>query len=272
MFFLYLVVRSKISRTQKKRILFSNKKDWERGIKRGFRFTRHEVAFNDLSTCDLHHFDLIVPLTIRDANHLSEMRNRIEDNPIPIPDMDCIALCDDKIAFNQALINSEFRGLVPRVGGNLEYPYILKKRIDEWGSNSHIITDAQTEQLFSEKRVSPEYFSQELVPGHHEYATHILFIKNTVICSISNKYVFDTEMPVKGKDTVLYTRTCRCPFLDLFSSVLMYIGFNGLCCVNYKVRDNAPLILEINPRFGGSLSPYFFSFIRHIDWTVLPDV
>jgi len=265
LFFLYLVTRSQLSRKKKKRILFSNKKDWERAIKKGLGFTRHEVEFNDLSTCDFHQFDLIVPLTIRDLRYLSGIRNQIENNPIPIPSIERITLCDDKFAFNQTLINSEFMELIPHVGEKLKYPYILKKRIDEWGSNSHIINDAQTEQSFSDKRISAEYFSQELVPGHYEYATHILFINNKILCSISNKYVFDTEMPIKGKDKALYTLICRCPFLDLFSSLLMHIGFNGLCCINYKVRDNAPLILEINPRFGGSLAPYFFSFIEHID-------
>jgi predicted ATP-grasp superfamily ATP-dependent carboligase len=34
--------------------------------------------------------------------------------------------------------------------------------------------------------------------------------------------------------------------------------------VNYKVVRGLPYILEINPRFGGSLTPYFFSFIRHL--------
>ncbi|MGH8049795.1 MAG: hypothetical protein ACREPB_03945, partial [Arenimonas sp.] len=37
------------------------------------------------------------------------------------------------------------------------------------------------------------------------------------------------------------------------------------CCFNYKVRDGQAMILEINPRFGGSLCQYFISFIRHLD-------
>ncbi len=38
----------------------------------------------------------------------------------------------------------------------------------------------------------------------------------------------------------------------------------GLCCFNYKVIDDNPYLLEINPRFGGSLSSFFFSFIRQL--------
>jgi len=31
------------------------------------------------------------------------------------------------------------------------------------------------------------------------------------------------------------------------------------------VMRGRPYILEINPRFGGTLGPYFFSFIRHLN-------
>ena len=42
------------------------------------------------------------------------------------------------------------------------------------------------------------------------------------------------------------------------------VGFEGLCCVNYKYRDGIPKILEINPRMGGSLARFFFSFLRRL--------
>ncbi len=35
-------------------------------------------------------------------------------------------------------------------------------------------------------------------------------------------------------------------------------------CINYKVVNGQPVIFEINPRFGGSLSLFFFSFLRHL--------
>ena len=77
-------------------------------------------------------------------------------------------------------------------------------------------------------------------------------------------YEFDSEIPIKGQDAWLYRAIRRCPYLTLFSNILNSIGFQGLCCVNYKVERGRPYILEINPRFGGSLTPYFFSFIRHL--------
>ena len=34
------------------------------------------------------------------------------------------------------------------------------------------------------------------------------------------------------------------------------------CCIHYKGAKVRLFLLEINPRFGGSLAPYFFSFVR----------
>ena len=35
--------------------------------------------------------------------------------------------------------------------------------------------------------------------------------------------------------------------------ILKKIAYKGLCCFNYKIVDDKPLIFEMNPRFGASL-------------------
>lgn len=55
------------------------------------------------------------------------------------------------------------------------------------------------------------------------------------------------------------------PFLLLWDRLLDTLGFEGLCCINYKLNNGRPLLLEINPRFGGSLGEYFFAFLRHLE-------
>jgi len=206
-----------------------------------------------------------VPLTIRDLKDLNEVRNLIIENPIPIPGIESILLCDDKYLLNKTLIANGFERFVPIMGSTLTYPYILKKSIDAWGKNSHIVADRQQGKIFSDTFTHPEYFSQEFIAGLYEYATHILFKDKKILCSINIEYAFETETPIKGIDKPIYTKICRCPYLDIFSSILMSIGFEGLCCFNYKVRDNSPFILEINPRFGASLCPFFFSFMRYVE-------
>jgi predicted ATP-grasp superfamily ATP-dependent carboligase len=247
---------------QKIKILFSNKEEWKSDILAGFKFTNHEIVFDDILSCNLKEYDLIVPLTIPDLMYLNEVHELIIDNAIPIPSKKTIELCDDKYLFNQELKNNGFGEFVPTMDNNLRYPYILKKKIDQWGENCHIIFDVQHELNFTDIINSPNYFIQEIIPGKHEYATHILFKNQKILRSLNIMYSFDKEIPIKGKDMQNYTTIGHCPYLDIFSDILTSLNFEGLCCINYKVSDNRPQILEINPRCGGSLCPYLFSFVE----------
>ncbi len=169
------------------------------------------------------------------------------------------------IVLTRTIAANGFGDYIPQMGGSLSYPYILKKRIDDWGKNCFIISDKQQEQTFSDRINHPDYFCQKLIPGTREYATHILVKNKKILHSLNIEYGFSSEFPIKGKEQFLYTRICGCPYLDLFSEILNSIGFEGLCCVNYKVVNSKPQIIEINPRFGGSLSEFFFSFIKYLN-------
>jgi len=256
---------SRLFSKRKMKILFSNKQEWKDFINKGFQFTPHVVTFGELSAENFTGYDLVMPLTIRDLKYLNEVHNPAWHNPVPIPSTKTIQLCDDKYLFNQCLIENGFGDFVPKMGGTQTFPYILKKKIDEWGANTHIILNAQQEQKLSEFLSHPEYFTQELIAGPTEYATHVFFKDQNIVCAINIKYAFEIGTPIKGKDRAIYEKICDCPHLDLFSSILNAIGFEGICCINYKVYDNRPFIIEINPRFGGSLCPYFFSFLKHVN-------
>ncbi len=265
LFLIYTILQVRLFSNRKIRILFSSHPGLEDPIRKGFKFTQHEIEFRELSQSNIKDFDLVVPLTINDLKYLNKIRNEIIDNPIPIPSLESIELCDDKHLLNQALIANNFGIYVPKIGGSQNFPYILKKKIDYAGENSHIIHDVQEEQHFSEALNNPDYFTQELITGPLEYATHILFKNQKIVHSINIEYTFETETPIKGKTKSSYLKVCRSPYDMEFFSILKSIGFEGICCFNYKVRDNLPMIIEINPRFGGSLAPYFPSFIQHLD-------
>jgi len=264
-FRLLLITRPRLLLRRRLRILFSDSMPgWREMIETGFRYTGHEVRFAPLTESDLDQHDLVVPLTIADTTWLIGRQPLLARKPLPLPTLECVRLCDDKARLNGALAERGFGDLIPAMGGALPFPYLVKKRIDESSVNTHVVADPQDEQRFEELLASPEYFSQELVAGRDEYATHILFQGGAITCSLTLKYVFDTPTPVKGKDQFTYRTITRCRFLDEFTAILSSIGFEGLCCLNYKVRDGRPLLFEINPRFGGSLSPYFACFVEHL--------
>lgn len=250
---------------RKLKILFSDHPGLKPELEKTFKFTPHEIAFGEFTHTNIKKYDLVVPLTMPDVKYLNEVRNLITDNPIPIPSIESVNLTDDKYRLNQALIENGFGKFIPKIGGRQQFPYIVKKSIGHSSENCHIIFDSQQEQKLSNTLTNPEYFTQALISGANEYATHILFKDQKIISSLNIKYSFETETPIKGKNKPLYTKICHCPYLDVFAATLVLIGFEGLCCFNYKDLGNFLYIIEINPRFGGSLAPYFSSFMKHID-------
>ncbi|HOO77747.1 MAG TPA: hypothetical protein PLI51_04690 [bacterium] len=258
------LIRARRAFSRRLRILFSEKKDWEKPLRAGFRFTGHEVFFGELSRAAVSNCDLVVPLTIADLAVLNSMRDAVAANPLPIPAQDAVRLCEDKSRLNRFLAAAGFAGSVPALEAVSSFPYILKKNVDGWGENTHVVRNAGDEERFSDLLARTDYFRQELVPGNREYATHIVFRNGSVVCALDVEYGFETPLPVKGKDRPVYTRVRRCPHLALFGEVLAAIGFQGLCCFNYKERAGRPMLLEINPRFGASLAPFFFSFVPRL--------
>lgn len=251
-----------ISSKRKVKVLFSRERDWEHGIRMGFQFTKHEIAFGEFSFDNIKDHDLVVPLTIDDLMYLDGARDLIVDNPVPIPAKEVVLLCNDKYLFAQHLITSGFGDFVPKMGPGLAYPYILKKRVDEGSKNCHIILGPQEEEKFANILTDPEYYTQMIITGPLEYATHILFKDQEILCALNIEYVFENDIPIKRIDKPVYLRICRSPFNDVFSTMLKSIDFEGICCINYKVYNKLPYVLEINPRCCGSLYPYLFSFIE----------
>lgn len=258
------ILKSAFPRKPKLNILFSVKPAWEPNIRIGFKPTRHHLLFDAFTDENIEKSDLAVPLTMKDLKYLSTHSTLAARNLIPIPTLSAIEICDDKYVFYQTLTQKGFGSYLPRVGAQLPYPYILKKRVAEDGDNCYLIFNTEDEQTHQAQLSGNEYFSQEIVAGHNEYATHILIKNGRIQSSINIKYTFKEELPIKGQNTYISREISGCPYLDLFTTMLNVIEFEGLCCFNYKVRNNQPYVFEVNPRFGGSLSPFFFSFVRKL--------
>jgi len=246
-------------------LLSARRKEWEKRIRSGFRFTDHELDFNEFTPENIKKSDLVVPLTIDDLEVLNKDLSLVEHNAIPIPRLETIKLCSDKYQFYLALKANGFEHALPRVGANLPYPYILKRKSGEYGNDVYVITDAEKEREYADVVNSEDFFHQQVIESLNEYATHILFKDNKIQASLNMEYTWRSKTAINGKDKSLSCKVAHCPHLDLFADILKSIGFQGLCCFDYKVVDGKPYIFEINPRFGGSLCSFFFSFIRHLD-------
>jgi hypothetical protein len=240
---------------RKKKVLFSDKKGWKKGILHEIDRNRFSPEFDKLENAIMNNFNLIIPLEIPDIVFLNRYHSNLNGQKYLAPTTHVLKIANDKKMFNNFLIESGYHELLPRVNIKLDFPYILKKRFDGWGLNSVIIKDSKSEGILKENLTSPKYFKQEYIEGNHEYTTHILRNRGKILFNATVEFKFKEHLFVKGK----YFKPCSennlgsSPFLDIFEMILNDLDFNGLCCFNYKIQNDKPKIFELNPRYGGSL-------------------
>src|SRR5258708_28999551 len=156
------------------KILFSEKSDREKNIRKGFRFLNHQIDFKAFTPENIKANDLVVPLDMHDLRLLEVVRDLVKNSPIPIPSLKAVDICDDKYLFGKTLEEKGFGYAIPKIGKNLSYPYMLKKKVGQAGDNCYIISNPEKEKEFENVINDPNYFCQEMVQGTNEYATHLL--------------------------------------------------------------------------------------------------
>ncbi|TQV74661.1 hypothetical protein FLL45_06785 [Aliikangiella marina] len=260
----YLKYKSKIAAKPPLEILVSKQKGWQKSLQTGFANTQHKVTYAEFSVDNIGNFDLVIPLNLDDSYFLNQHSDYIQNNLIPVASSESIALCDDKIRFNAFMLDNGFSRYIPALDCAPHLPFIVKKRIDVFGHNSHLVQTEADRTKFAQQIADPDFFTQALVLGNREYATHIYFHRGKIQYSLNIEYLFDKALPIKGQDKALTRTVCRSRFLTLFSKILAAIEYEGICCINYKIENGEPMILEINPRVGGSFCEYIYALVDRL--------
>jgi len=216
--------------------------------------TRYRSSFVDLATADLEDFDAVIPMQVAHYRPLSR-HPELRGHKFFHPSAEVVALCRDKLRLTELLIASGFSTVVPRVrSSGAPYPYVWKRRRGDWGSHCYIVKGSQGERALD---LSDEaWFAQALVPGEVEYATHILRAGGEIRYASTVTYEMAGDAFVLGvHERPLGTSLSPgCDHLPLFSDILARLEYEGTACFDYKVVEGQPLLFEINPRYGGSLS------------------
>ncbi len=145
--------------------------------------------------------------------------------------------------------------MIPRLidkADRLEFPAILKNNNDEHGVNSLIldprIDAAETQQpglFLASIRLRPR-------GARHPPAA----ARGRIVHAYTVTFDMGDRPFVKGNwcEHRAMKAVDDETFLDVFADILQIAGFtDGTCCVDCKVVDGIPKILEVNPRFGWSL-------------------
>jgi hypothetical protein len=248
-------------------ILVSNHYEvWQGAIRSGFAGTRHALRFGALDDTALDTFDLIVPLSLADARFVRTQRASVRARAVPTPTDALAELCHDKPRLNQWLIDAGLGRHVPAMGDAVPPPFICKPAHGENSHDCHLVADAATHERLRSVIDRPGLFRQAAVRGRVEYATHFLARAGRIERSLTVAYHQEAELYIKGDPATGASERsiAACPDRAALSAIVGALGYEGLGCANYKMADGCLQLLEINPRFGGSLAPYFSSFLRSL--------
>ncbi|MFV0622535.1 hypothetical protein ACBY01_00805 [Sphingomonas sp. ac-8] len=251
----------------RKAILFGEHSTQAPAIARYIDRDRFDPSFAELSGPDMMRFDLVVPLSVpqieaaRGANAAGRRRA-----VLPRPEL--VALCDDKLACNQWLIANGFADHVPALLGPEpdRFPYIRKARHGDFGAGCAMVRDAAAAAALGP--IDAGSFHQRAVPGADEYVLHLLRIDGAIRFTLCYRYDMGTSLAVRGSGEPARSTTPAEPgvALPLCTAILEAMGYEGTCCFNYKLEDGQPQLLEINPRFGGSLVGEVSAYVQaHLD-------
>lgn len=250
-----------------RRVLFGEHSSQAPAIARFIDRTRFDPSFADLATADFAPFDLVVPLSVAQIDEARPANGDGERRAV-LPSAELVALCDDKLACNQWLIEHGFGAYLPALLGPEpdRYPYIRKSRHGNFGAGCTIVRDAAAAAALGP--IDAGSFHQRAVSGADEYVLHLVRIDGEIRFRLCYRYEMATPLAVRGSAETAKATVPADPgdVLSLCADILDTMGYEGTCCFNYKLEDGRAQILEINPRFGGSLVGEVSAYLQaHVD-------
>ncbi|MBF0555757.1 MAG: ATP-grasp domain-containing protein [Nitrospirae bacterium] len=139
----------------------------------------------------------------------------------------------------------------------LPFPVVIKPQMSSGARGIRYVNRGE-DFVKQYKKVHKQYefpIVQELIPDGGEAMGVCLLLNNDSEVRASFVYKRLREYPVRGGPSTLRASIKRDDVRYIAESLLRYFKWTGVAHIEFKVdpRDGAPKLLEINPRFWGSL-------------------
>lgn len=198
---------------------------------------------------------IIIPLD------LDSIRRCPPHYPSLVPNALALTTLGNKKAFALYVAANDLEDFCPTTfwtEDEVVFPCVLK-RTDLLAGIGVVVVHSRDELhriLESEFWKNKEVVMQALISGATEYVTHCICRNGRILWHLTFEYELDD--PDQIRISIAYddlkTVDISPSTLALFERILIGVGYDGPCCVNYKISANGDVsIFEINPRFGGSL-------------------
>jgi hypothetical protein len=153
---------------------------------------------------------------------------------------------------------STFAPVIYEPSGCTNFPAVLK-RVDLNGSSGvAIVRSAQelAEQLRDPFWANHRTVLQEFIPGMRDKTLHAVAVEGRIVWHCAYEYDLASSDSLRPPPQETRPRKSEISPADLaiLEQFLLPFAYNGPLCIDYKHRSDGRLaVIEINPRFGGSL-------------------
>jgi len=218
-------------------------------------------------------FDFIIPVRDDTTIFCARYKNEISKySKLLVADLDKILIGRDKSRTFKEAFNYNIPMPMTTIVFNEEelldykgdYPIILKPAISSGSRglfhvNNHKELYKIADKLFIEY---DKYLIQEFIPSNNTVAVNVLFDNlGKIVSAFSYRRV--REYPRNKGPSVLRESTFEPELINIAVNFLKHIGWVGVAMVEFRVnlRDKVPKLMEINPRYWGSLALPIFAGI-----------
>jgi len=214
-------------------------------------------------------YDVVFPMEFTTQVLLTDAKNKQrfgKYTKIPFSDADLAKKANDKAFIMKYAIENGIDIPATYFASNIEqiaeiakkivYPVLMKPRMSS-GSRGIVKVKNENELLLSYLEVQNRYpfpIIQECIAGNETYGVGLLLNFNAEVRA-SFVYKRLRTNPVWGGPSTLRESVRREDIREIAQSLLKSLKWVGIAHVEFKVdpRDGKPKLLEVNPRFWGSL-------------------
>lgn len=155
------------------------------------------------------------------------------------------------------------------ITNELKYPLIIKPRVSS-GSRGVQLCKSSNELVTKFNKVFAEYgplLVQEYIPYGEEIGVYALFNFNSEPRAVTVQKRI-RSYPISGGPSTLRKTIKNDEAVEIAFKLLKIMGWVGVAMVEFRVdpRDNVPKLMEVNPRFWGSLQ---LSILSGVDFPYL---
>ena len=176
-----------------------------------------------------------------------------------MPTTRAIQVLSNKAEFASYARANQLTHLCPEIYSSVDaaqFPCVLKRVDLNGGVGVRIVYSEQElrECVEQEPWRSRPYLLQSYVGGSRQSVAHCVCKDGRIVWHCSYAYHPAEPGTVCNRGRPAQRMTEPATRLAEFEAILGPLAYSGPCCIDYKVTDSGrTVVLEINPRFGGSL-------------------